>query len=601
LSGAKSFSSESSPPQEIGKRFPERAAWAAVGIALLVLCVIVFYAYRTIAALVRSEAAVAHSHRVQTALQDFRADLLTTQTARRGYVITGDAAELQPIRPLLEVIPAELEGLKKLTADNPTQQRTLAQLRPLVQEQLDLLHQSIASEAGVLGPEDQARITHDGTRLVGQISALLAQMDSEESRLLQKRQSRSGETYSRTLLLFTAAFVIAVVVLMGGFNALLHELHRRKLAEQTARSQEDVLNAFFASSPLGLAIVDAGLRFQKVNAFLGEISGLPGEQHIGRTAGEVWGEFAAEIEPMCRQVLSTGQPVLNQELSRPPDGGSPGTHWIVNYFPLQPEQGQCQQAGIVVLDITLRRQAEDAARRLSTRLLHLQDTERRRMARELHDSLGQYLTALTISIEQLSCEHPSPAFTGEERAKLWSEAREVLQRALAETRTISHLLHPPLLDETGLTSAARWYVEGFGKRSGIEVNLEIPPDLGRLPEGVELALFRALQECLTNVHRHSGSDTVDVRITRDAAEAGLEVEDHGCGMPQALLRRLRASGSDAGVGLAGMRERVHDLRGKLEIDSGPAGTRVRVRIPLGRETSPESVVPSPSKTRVSAA
>jgi len=580
-------------PLEKSREFPERVAWAVVGLALILLCLIFASAYRTIVALVTSEKQVAHSHSVQAALQDFRADILTAQSARRAYTITGEATQLGPIRPLLEIIPSELRNLRKLTADNPAQQRSLDRLEPLVQRELTLIRQSIGNEPAKPGMEGQIGLTEAGTQLMGQIVAILAQMDGEEGRQLLQQQNRSGATYSRTLLLLTTAFVIAVLVLAVSFNALLKELRRRRVAEQSARSQEHVLNAFFASSPVGLAIVDSDLRFQKVNTFLADMNHLAVAQHAERKINEVWGELGFTIEPPCRQVLATGQPVLNQELSRTSTDDSSRGEWIVNYFPLYREQGQCNQVGMVVLDVTLLRRAEDAARRLSSRLLHMQDIERRRMARELHDSLGQYLTALSIFIERLSCEK-EPMDSSEDRVSLWAETRELLQKALAETRTISHLLHPPLLDEAGLASATRWYVEGFGNRSGIRVNLEIPPDLGRFPEGVELALFRALQECLTNVHRHSGSGMVDVRIKRPINAVGLEVQDYGEGIPDALLAHLRVSGSEGGVGLAGMHERVHELGGTVEIDSSPSGTCVTIRIPLGEPATAGYAVQSAS-------
>ncbi len=226
-------------------------------------------------------------------------------------------------------------------------------------------------------------------------------------------------------------------------------------------------------------------------------------------------------------------------------------------------------------DITARKQAEDAARRLSGRILNLQDEERRRIARELHDSLGQYLTVIKINLDLLSA-----TIVGQREAELVSECAGTVDQCLTETRTLSHLLHPPLLDEAGFASAARWYVEGLAQRSGLEVNLELPPTLGRLDREIETALFRALQEALTNVHRHSGGSKVDVRLQLDAEQARMEIKDNGKGIPEQRVRRFTKHGVGSGVGLAGMRERVREVGGSLVLLSGSSGTSVIITIPI---------------------
>jgi signal transduction histidine kinase len=153
-------------------------------------------------------------------------------------------------------------------------------------------------------------------------------------------------------------------------------------------------------------------------------------------------------------------------------------------------------------------------------------------------------------------------------------------QALQETRTTSYLLHPPLLDEAGFTAAAQWYAEGFAKRSGIEARLDFGPELQRLPPHIETALFRVLQESLTNVHRYSGSPQVKIRLQRQAGTVTLEIEDFGRGIPGDLLTRLRQASAETGVGLAGMRERMNDLKGMLEIESNTHGTIIRAVVPL---------------------
>jgi two-component system, NarL family, sensor kinase len=227
----------------------------------------------------------------------------------------------------------------------------------------------------------------------------------------------------------------------------------------------------------------------------------------------------------------------------------------------------------------------------------VQDEERRRIARELHDSLGQDLTAAKISLDMLAQECDVDS-------KYLRDARSLVDHSIADTRTLSHLLHPPLLDEAGFISAAKWYVEGFGQRSGITTQLDLPSHVHRLPRRIETALFRILQEALTNVHRHSGSRAVNVCMTADDAAVVLVVKDFGTGVPREVLDRFWKTGN-VGVGLAGIRERLKELGGSLEIESNLDGTILKATIPVssadskGSERNP-TLSPSESRSAVSA-
>ena len=217
-----------------------------------------------------------------------------------------------------------------------------------------------------------------------------------------------------------------------------------------------------------------------------------------------------------------------------------------------------------------------ALRNLSQRLLKVQDDERRRVARDLHDSTGQTLAALKMSLVVLekNLEQNRPT------SGVLSEIAALADQALQEIRTTSYLLHPPLLDEAGFTSAAQWYVDGFAKRSGIKVRLELESQREQLSITTETALFRVLQESLTNVHRHSGASEVSIRFQHQAETVVLEIRDDGHGIPAELLSRLCEPASEIGVGLAGMRERLNELNGKLEIESDAHGTSVRATVPM---------------------
>jgi len=217
-----------------------------------------------------------------------------------------------------------------------------------------------------------------------------------------------------------------------------------------------------------------------------------------------------------------------------------------------------------------------ALQNLSQRLLRMQDEERRRVARDLHDSTGQTLTALKMSVADLEKRLQENQCT----SGVLCDIAALADQALQEIRTTSYLLHPPLLDEAGFSAAAQWYAEGFAKRSGIKARLDFATEPERLPIAIETALFRVLQESLTNVHRYSGSPEVSLRFQRQAEAVILEIADSGRGIPLELLNRLREASPETGVGLAGMRERLNDLNGELEIESNDRGTSLRAIVPL---------------------
>jgi PAS domain S-box-containing protein len=218
-------------------------------------------------------------------------------------------------------------------------------------------------------------------------------------------------------------------------------------------------------------------------------------------------------------------------------------------------------------------------RELSSRLLESQDAERRHIARELHDSAGQTLTAIGLQLAQIS----ENAKKDRALVKEVQYAEELVQHLAREIRTTSYLLHPPLLDETGISSALHWYVQGLAERSSLEIDLRVADNFGRLPSEMELVIFRLVQECLTNIHRHSGSKTALIRVERDENSIHVKVEDQGRGMSPEQLAAIQSQGT--GVGIRGMHERVRHLRGVLVIESNGSGTKVYATLPLATSVS----------------
>ena len=228
--------------------------------------------------------------------------------------------------------------------------------------------------------------------------------------------------------------------------------------------------------------------------------------------------------------------------------------------------------------------ANQSLRALSARLLQLQDDERRRIARELHDSVGQMLAALTMNLSAVRVDVERLTKT----AQALTDSESLVQEMSTEVRTISHLLHPPLLDEAGLSSALRWYVEGYALRSKINVDLDLPDDFGRLPRESETAIFRVVQECLTNIHRHSESPTAKIRLRQRDQQVLVEIEDKGKGIPPEKQQQMATAGAP-GVGVRGMRERLRQLGGTLEINSNGTGTVVTVWLPVAEASQAETL------------
>jgi signal transduction histidine kinase len=227
-------------------------------------------------------------------------------------------------------------------------------------------------------------------------------------------------------------------------------------------------------------------------------------------------------------------------------------------------------------EVRVRQQAEKGLRQLSINLMTVQDEERRRIARDLHDSAGQTLAAMKMTLATLNLMNKQQR---PETEKLMNDLGALMDAALQEIRTASYLLHPPLLEEAGFASAARWFVEGFSKRSGIQVSFDTDIDGERLPRNVELVLFRVLQESLTNVHRHSGASSAEIHFAKQPGAMRLEIRDNGRGLPPERLRNFQERQAPSGVGLAGMRERMGELGGRLEIASSAEGTQVTAVLP----------------------
>lgn len=431
-----------------------KVTWIVLGIPILLLAIIGVVADRTTASYATSEQWVSHTHEVETALESLRANIFKMQDAGKGYVLTADDASQADYESAKQQIPAGLQRLRALTADNAEEQNRLDELTPVIQQKLSLMQKSVLlREDHPLDTDKQKVFTQQNEQLTAQMVTILSQMRATEAGLLKERVTISTESYRRIRIVLGVAVAAIVLILILNFGRLLVELRNRM-------------------------------------------------------------------------------------------------------------------------------RAEAAVRRLSSHILRLQDLERRKVARDIHDGIGQYFAASKMGVDGVLQEE---SLSAAQRSAL-EEASTLLEQGMAEARTLSHLLHPPLLDEMGFHAAAEWYVNGFSQRSKIKVKLIAPESLESVSKDVELVLFRVLQEALTNIHRHSGSASAEVRImppTSASAHVTMEIEDWGKGIAPALLNDFRRK-TGTGVGLAGMRERVDDFRGRMDLVSEGQGTLLRVAMPLPR-------------------
>ena len=651
-----------------------------------------------------SEELVVHTHQILSEAKSVSADLNEARNACTDYVLIGDPTLLIDYDVALETIPRRLKNLQSLTADNPGQQRRLAQLQPLITQRLALLTDSIRlRQQNPSGAGQNLDNVRQGTILDDKIRPLLNALEEEETRLLAVRSRVSAATQHKATMILVLAFLLASMLLVSLFLLMSAEVTRRARAELVAneneekyrmlvngiqdhaiirvdlegrittwnqgaerlfgfrsleivgepfhrlynscesdtpqrhlrtalelghvndeclqlrkdgtefwatadvtllrneqgqprgyavitrditerrRQREEIenreaqLNAFFSNAPVGLAIVDKDLRFQRINEPFAQLNGLDPRGQLGKPLRDVVADLFTQIEPLLRKVARTGEPVLNHEVKGPiPSAPGAMGWWLKSLFAIAKNGGDVTHMGIVVQDVTGLKRAETAVRQLSGRLLQIRDDERRRLARDLHDSLGQILTAIKMNLSYLGRDTSN--LDGRGRTAVM-ESKELIEESLKEVRTLSHLLHPPMLDDVGLAAAIRWFTSGFSQRSSIQVDLKLPENLPRLPIEVETAVFRVVQESLTNVHRHSGSATAAVRLEMEADRLHLFVIDEGRGISPEQLT-FRQETATLGVGLLGMRERLRQLRGELEIASGSQGTSIHVIIPI---------------------
>ncbi|MFZ0480971.1 MAG: PAS domain S-box protein [Terriglobales bacterium] len=358
----------------------------------------------------------------------------------------------------------------------------------------------------------------------------------------------------------------------------IRDMSQRIAIESAVKAQAALLDA--ANDAIWAAGLDERITYWNKGAE--RLYGWTRDETVGKSPHELLGtRFPIPLEEIARQRAKGG---WQGELIHTKRDGTTVTV-ASSWSPLKDAENNLAGWLQINTDISDRKRSEESLRMLTGRLLRMQDEERRRIARELHDSAGQILAAISMNLTPL--ESRLESVNGQDMSRASNAIRESLalvSELTGELRTISHLLHPPLLDEVGLSSALRVYIEGFTDRSKIGVDFEIPEDFGRLPQDLETAIFRVVQESLTNIHRHSGSPVASLRVSRFNSEVLVEIADSGKGIPPEK-RKMMDSAALPGVGISGMRERIRQLGGSLEVDSNGNGTVIVARLPVAGSSS----------------
>jgi len=356
----------------------------------------------------------------------------------------------------------------------------------------------------------------------------------------------------------------------------------QRKALDALRESEERFRTLVRDLHVAVVLNDPNGTIEFVNQATLKMLGLTESEIIGHDVGSLGltpideqGRVMSLDERPVPTVLRTKHPVYNRTMGWQ-RSGLPETLWIFgNAIPQFNPDGSILRVISSFTDITELKNAEQAIHQLSTQLLNLQDEERRRIGRELHDGLAQTVLAVNLSLAQV--RHSDPPLS-EPAERSLEKARTLLQQMSREIRTLSYLLHPPLLDELGLVSALKEYVQGFSERSGIETQLVLPRQFSRMPQFVEIALFRVVQESLSNIQRHSGSASATIRLLEDPSSVTLEIIDRGRGMNLPSDGQTLPNVAHLGVGIPGMRERIAQLGGRLDIESSPSGTTIRATI-----------------------
>lgn len=531
---------------------------------IAVLLANAFFSYRAVTQLVESEKWLAHTYTVLSAIDALEFRLQDSQTSADDYVITGNPQNAAAFDNYISEADAKLALLQELTKDNSLQQKLIAECQPKVDQLKTSLTNAV--EARKRGDAVQPPTGEN----LQSVMEVVGRMKNHEANLLTSRSTQAN-LHLRTarvgllvgsLATLSLIVLVAWLIVIGERQRTSAEESRLELAAIVDSSEDAILSKTLNGTLLSW------------NRGAEQLYGYKAEEVVGRSLFDILPEDRREEMHRILQTLSEGHNVEHLEtVRRKKDGTLVDVDITVS--PLKDEKGRIIGASAIARDVTERKRMVASLRELSARILNAQDEERRRIARELHDSTVQKLALLSINLSNIE-RGGDP-----EKVKKTAEtSRELASQCAQELRSISYLLHPPMLEELGLASALKIYAEGFSQRSGVSLDIEVQPDFDRLPHEMEIALFRVAQESLSNVLRHSNSQTAKIKLSRNTG-VELAIVDEGKGFAKG--KKSEVTGDILmGVGILGMRERMKQLGGTLDITSGPTGTSVTAHLPYAK-------------------
>jgi PAS domain S-box-containing protein len=581
----------------------------ALGTALAIIIALGTLQYRAAERLVETNRWVSHTQEVLRQLESVQKSLNDTDACAQSFVISGDTSGLASCEQASAKISEHLQKLHALFADSESQQHALANVEALMGVSLRAIQQEIElRRSGQLGAVGLATQESAIRRSVGEVRAAIAEVQRVEVELLGKREQAARQSDRQINLLIVAGSLAAFVLIGASGLALRSDMSARRQAEAILRESEERFRMLVETvEDYAILRLDPDGHVVTWNAGAERISGY----HASEILGKHFSCFYSEED------VRSGKPQRELEIAAK-EGRFEDEDWRVRkdgsrfwanivVTALRDDAGALVGFTKITRDFTARMLAEKSLqesqrkllasekslRELSLQLLSTQDEERRQIGREMHDSLGQYLSVLKMKLD--SIRYDSRTGGAAETREQVAECTALVEQCVREVRTISYLLYPPMLEELGLKSAIPWYLDGFSKRSGIRATFEISEDFERLPREAELILFRVLQESLTNVHRHSGSATANIRVLRTPEAVILEVTDQGKGVPAGILAEsARDWIGTPGVGLRSMNHRVRQFGGTLELTSTEAGTQLRVSVPTSASMPADSTIKAAS-------
>lgn len=534
----------------------------------IVLLANAFFSYRAVSELVDSEKWLAHTYTVLSAIDALEFRLQDAQSSADDYVITGNERNRTAFHDYISDADAKVALLRDLTRDNPVQQGFIAQSHEKIRELRSVLASAVEARS-----QNRQVQPPTGERL--QLAmASVSNMKNHEAELLASRSTQANlnlRTARMGLLVGSLATLslmamVGWLIIIGERQRTSAEESRLKLASIVDSSEDAILSKTLDGTILSW------------NRGAERLYGYKAEEVIGKSLFDILPEDRREEMKHILETLRGGHNVDHLEtVRRRKDGTLVDVDITVS--PLKDDKGRIVGASAIARDVSQRKRMEESLRQLSARILNAQDEERRRIARELHDSTVQKLALLSMNLSAIqNISDP------EKQRKTAEASRELANQCAQELRSISYLLHPPMLEELGLASALKIYAEGFSQRSGVSLDIEVQPDFDRLPPEIEIALFRVAQESLSNILRHSNSPTAKIKLSRNSG-VELAIMDEGRGFADG--KKSEVTGDILmGVGILGMRERMKQLGGTLDITSGPTGTSVNAHLPYVKGRTP---------------